>query len=405
MVVEWRTRNNACSKFFLIMAKPIIVGLDIGTAAIRLVVSEISPDTGHLRVLAQIKKNSTGLRRGYVIDLEETTAAIKEAVAEAERQTKLRIRNAVLGIGGITLEARESTGQIAVSRADLEITDNDIKRVVELSANSLPDFANRRVIHTIPLAFKLDGKKILGRPEGLKGNKLEVKTLFISCLNQHLEDLVRAAELAGLSVDEIIVAPLAAAAAALTPAQKVAGCLLCNIGSQTTSLIVYEDGEPISLQVFPLGSNDVTNDIALGLRISLEEAEKLKLEGDATTMNIQRKLDEIIEARLSDMFELTENHLKKIGRDGLLPAGIIIVGGGAHVDDLEKLARQSLRLPAKIFDPGLEPQLKNQIRDAAWVVAYGLCLYRADLGRQPSVKIKWRQTSGQFFRWFKDFWP
>ncbi|MBI2100332.1 MAG: cell division protein FtsA [Candidatus Vogelbacteria bacterium] len=388
------------------MAKNIVAGLDIGTAAVRLVVGEVASETGRMRVLAQIKKNSSGLRRGYVVNYEETTTAVREVLVEAERQLKFRVKSVYLAIGGITLEAKESLGQIAVAKADLEITDTDVKRVVEVSEANLTDFANRRVIHTIPLGFKLDGKKILGRPEGLKGNKLEVRTLFINCLNQHLEDLIQVVESAGLIVEDIVAAPVAASLPVLTPPQKAAGCVLANIGSQTTSIIVYEDGTPISLQVFPLGSNDVTNDIALGLRISLDEAEKMKLEGSGSTVNIQRKLDEIIEARLSDMFELIENHLKKLGRDGLLPAGIIIVGGGAHVDDIEKLAKTTLRLPAKIFDPSTEPYLKSQLRDSPWAVAYGLCL--SGLGNGPGERPRGpglTELLRRAVRSTKAFWP
>jgi cell division ATPase FtsA len=154
------------------------------------------------------------------------------------------------------------------------------------------------------------------------------------------------------------------------------------------------------------GRNDITNDIALGLAVSLDEAERLKLELNPA-LPMKRKLDEIIEARLSDIFELIENHLKKIKRNGLLPAGIIIVGAGSHVDNIEQLARQTLKLPAKLFDPTSHNHLKTQIRDAAWVVAYGLCLYGLDNAKPgPAFTLPGlQQAKKRFSSWLQELLP
>lgn len=409
-VVEWRARNANWQNFFYqnLMAKTVIAGLDIGTSAVRLVVCEWSESGRAPRVLAQAKRESRGLRRGYVVNLEEALQSVKEVIQEAERQAKIKVKRVILGIGGITLEAKTGEGQIAVSTADLEVRENDIERVGEASEANLGDFTNRKIIHNFALAFKLDGKKVIGRPEGWKGQKLEVKTLFIHCLTQHLNDLIKVTTGAGLIVEDVVASPLAASLPTLNTTQKAAGCVLANIGSQTTSVIVFEDDHPISLQVFPLGSDDVTRDIALGLRIPLEEAERMKLES-ATALNLKRKLDEIIEARLSDMFELIESHLKKLGRNGLLPAGVIIVGGGANVENLDKLAKSQLKLPAKVFDPAEVGHLKNQIRDSSWVVAYGLCLYGlADGGETPATTLGAEALGNAgrgIIKWLKELWP
>jgi len=388
------------------MAKMIVVGLDIGTSAIRLVVGETFQEDKPPQILAQVKKESRGLRRGYIVNFEETLNNLKSALREAERQAKTRIKSAVLGIGGITLEAKNGEGQVAVSRADLEITENEIQRVIEASESNLTNFQNRSIIHTIPLSFKLDGQPVPGQPLGMTGNKLEVKTLFIHCLTQHLNDLVRVTNQVGLIVEDVVASPLAASIPTLTVTQKMAGCVLVNIGSQTTSLVVFENDVPISLQILPLGSNDVTNDIAIGLRIPLEEAEAIKLSGNETS-TLRKKLDEIIEARLSDIFELIESHLKKIGRSGLLPAGAVIVGGGSNIPNLEKLAKHALRLPVKVFDPATVPRLKNQLRDAGWAVAYGLCLFGlGEVSEEPFGPNKIiRTTTNLFWRWLRGFWP
>lgn len=386
------------------MAKTVVAGIDIGTASIRVIVGETFQENKLPRVLAQVKKESRGLRRGYIVNFEETLLSLKEAVREAERQAKTKIKSAILGIGGVTLEAKNFEGQVAVSRADLEITENEIQRAVESSEANFTGRQNRSIVHTIPVSFKLDGEIIPTQPVGMIGHKLEVKTLFIHCLTQHLNDLVRVAGSAGLLVEDVVASPLAASLSTLTVNQKMAGCVLVNIGSQTTSLVVFENDLPISLQILPLGANDVTNDIAIGLRIPPEEAEAIKLSGSETS-TLRKKLDEIIEARLSDIFELVEGHLKKIGRSGLLPAGAIIVGGGANIQNIEKLARSTLRLPARVFDPGAISHLKNQIRDAGWAVSYGLCLFGLGEIEEPFGPRIVRSTKNIFAKWLRVFWP
>ena len=330
------------------MSKHIITGLDIGTNAIRVVVCEVIRQSPAPKILAMVRVPSRGLRRGYIVNQSEAESAIAEALTEAEKVAKVKIHGVFLGIGGVGLESRQSEGQVAVTRADSEINELDIKRANEQAESNLINISNYRILHTISLAFKLDGKKILGQPEGMKGNKLEVKTLFVCCLNQHINNLIKTVEATGITVEDIIASPLAASFTTLTNNQKAAGAVLANVGAQTTSMVVYEEGLPITVQVLPIGSSDVTNDIALGLRLPLEEAEKLKISLGQSNLATKKKLDEIIEARLSDMFELIETQLKKIGRNELLPAGIIITGGGSNLPDIDKLAKNYLKLPARI---------------------------------------------------------
>lgn len=382
----------------------IITGIDIGSSAIRIAVVEAVRGSREPKVLAQIKKESRGLRRGYIISFEEAVQNLSDAVAEAERQAKVKIRNVILGVGGITLESKIVEGQILVSKADLEIGDSDLERALAACRVNLGDLPNRQILHQFPLGCKIDGKKVPGRPSGLKGSKLELRTMFVFCLSQHLADLTRVAEAVGLTIDDVAAAPLAASLAILNATQKAAGCVLANIGSQTTSLITYEEGQPIAIQVLPIGSNDITNDIALGLRLPLDEAERLKLD-PMSSLSTKRKLDEIIEARAIDMFELIDGHLKKIGRSGLLPAGIIITGGGANIPDLEALAKNILRLPTKIFNPQDETRLRNQLRDQSWAVTYGLCLRGLETERHDSWSKRFDELWKIFVNKFKEFWP
>ncbi len=387
------------------MSRHIVTGLDIGTASIRVIVCEYKSGSSIPRVLALVKNPSRGLRRGYVLQPDEVRYSIKETINEAERQAGIRIKRVFLSLGGITLESKIAEGGIAPGRADSEINETDINRAIEASEANLPDTKNKTVMHKIPLGFKLDGRRVLGRPEGLKGAKLEVKTLFILYSSQHLNDMLNLVEEAGLTAEDVIVSPLAASFSTLTKLQKTSGCVLANIGSQTTSIVVFEEGIPISVQVFPIGSTDITNDIALGLQIAIEDAENIKL-GKKQSEVPKKKLEEIVEARLSDIFELIENHLKKLGCNGLLPAGIVITGGGSGIDDIEEFAKKYFKLPAKRPTDTISSSSRNQIRDPEWSVAYGLCLYGSDSEAEESIGLKVaRKTKIQFVRWLRELLP
>jgi len=228
------------------------------------------------------------------------------------------------------------------------------------------------------------------------------------CLENHLNDLIEAVEDAGIQVADVVASPIAGSFVSLTKTQKIAGCVLANIGAETVSIVVYENGIPISLEVFPIGSTDITNDIALGLKVPLDEAESIKLGSVTRTSYPKKKLDDIISARLSDMFELIEAHLSKIGRSGLLPAGIVITGGGSGIGHIEDIARSSLQIPSKIGK--LEVANGGKIQDSSWAVAHGLAL--AGLLSEDenslsgaSVAKLFGKIWARFVRWIKQFLP
>jgi cell division protein FtsA len=239
------------------------------------------------------------------------------------------------------------------------------------------NLSNKKIIHTFPVSFRLDGKEILGRLEGAHGTKLETKTLCITYSIQHLEDLIGALAEAGIETIEVIASPVSSANIVLSEKQKIAGVALVNIGSETTTIAVFENGGLVSVYTFSIGSGDVTNDIALGLKITLEDAENIK-QGNVPENLSKKKLDEIIEARLSDIFELIENHLKKIKRSGLLPAGIVFVGGGANIRRLEELSKSILKLPSSLGTTEFFGNSKTKLRDGAWFTALGLILNKKD---------------------------
>lgn len=395
------------------MSRSIITGIDIGTHHIKVVIvdaEEKNQKTNQPKIIGTGMVETRGLRHGYILNVKDVVSSIREAVAEAERKSETKVRKAFISIGGIGLGSITNTSSIIISRADSEITALDIKKVVEQCEKDIPVNAslNKKIIHSIPMQYKIDGKVVLGKPEGMRGNKFEIKTLYITCLEQHLNDLIEAVEEAGISVQDVMASPIAASLVTLNKSQKIAGCVLANIGAETVSIAVFENNMPVSLEVFPIGSTDITNDIALGLKVPLEEAEQIKI-GVITGVSYPRKkLEEIISARLSDIFELIETHLKKIGRNGLLPAGIIFTGGGAGLSGIEEMAKNSLRIPSRIGAMNLGLPDKQGLRDYGWAVAYGLCILGLhadqDLPIDTSSRI-FENSKKTMIAWLKQFLP
>ena len=394
------------------------VGIDIGTSSIKVIVAEHDSKSeknpsGLPRIIGSGMAESKGLRHGYVTNIAEVSKSIRTAVNQAEKISGSKIRRAYISVGGIGVSAIVSTGTIVTTKADTEITDLDVKRACEESERELPAgfILNRRIIHIVPLGYRIDGKRVLGRPQGMKGIKLEAKVLYITCLTHHLNDLLLSLEEADIEVEDVMAASMAASLVTLSKTQKIAGCVLANIGAETTSIIVFEENIPVSMEVFPFGSNDVTNDIALGLKVSIEEAEQIKIGSSKEATYSKKKLDEIIIARLSDIFDLIEDHLTKIDRNGLLPAGIVITGGGAGIQNIEEYAKAALKLPSKQSRLRLEGNLKGIVHDFEWAVAYGLTILGTSGGESDvsngnkGGNIDFGQGQNIIWRWLKQFLP
>lgn len=394
------------------MARSIVTGIDIGTHQVKVVISSRDErnEKGFPKIIAIGTSESRGLRHGYILNPRDVAESIRQAVAEAEKRAGAKVKKAFVAIGGVGLGSVTSTSSIIISRADSEITPLDIKKVQDQCEKDLAPalVLNKKIINSIPLSYKLDGKVALGKPEGMKASKFEVKMLYITCIEHHLNDIIQAVEEAGIAVQDVMAAPVAASLVTLSKSQKMAGCVLANIGAETVSIAVFENNTPVSLEVFPIGSTDITNDIALGLKVPLEEAEQIKVGAITGSAFPRKKLEEIISARLSDVFELIETHLKKIGRNGLLPAGIVILGGGAGLSGIEDLAKNALRLPSRLGFVQIGNQEKQSLRDSAYAVAYGLCVLGAHADEDVPL-----DNSGQFLikiwkaivSWVKQFLP
>ena len=398
MVLRWSDGNKNSSHT---MARRIATGIDIGTYQVKMVVvEELSDKRGgrQLRILGTGLAESKGLRHGYIVNKEEVSVSIREAKRQAEYAARVPLRAAFLAVGGISLDEARATGFTIISRADQEITTLDLEKAGKAAREAAaPGFLNRHVLHSIPLEYRVDGTKVLGDPLGMKGVRLEVDYLFVTCLAQHQEALAEAVEDADIEVIDQMASPLAGSYVLLEGDQKMKGCVLANIGAETVSIVVYDEGIPVSVKVFPMGSSHITDDIALGLRISLEEAERVKLGRLSGQMYPRKKVDDFISNRLETMFALIDKHLKSLNRRGPLPAGIIISGGGAGIGTISDIAKGSLKLPARLAEFRLSADTK--IRDATWAVAYGLALWGLT-GDTNAPKKSFGAFFGKFFRQF-----
>ncbi len=389
----------------------IVTGIDVGSYQVRVVIAGRADNPREApRILGTGYAESRGLKHGYIVSVDEVSRSIAAAVSQASKAAQVKVKRAYLGLGGIGLEEVFSRADTVVERGDSEITPRDLPRVLKASEASVAAAAtlNRRIIHSIPLRYYVDGARALSKsPVGMKGMRLSVETLFITCLERHVHDLVEAVERAGIEVEDVAASPLAASFVALTKMQKRVGCVLANIGSETLSIIVFEDDIPISIKVFPTGAADITNDLALGLRISPEEAEQLKQGAILGASFSKRRIEDLMSHRIQNMFKLVEAHLKKIGKNELLPAGIILTGGGSSIQTVAETAKSILRLPSRTAALTDSPTSKVHLKDSAWAVAYGLTIWGFTQGGELEMaeNTDFKDMLKNTWRWAKRFLP
>ncbi|MFZ1987976.1 MAG: cell division protein FtsA [Minisyncoccia bacterium] len=388
------------------MARRIATGIDIGTYQTKVViVEEVKGPSGVLpRVIGTGLAESKGLRHGYVVNKSEVSESVREAKAQAEQAAHLPIQSAFLAIGGISLDEVRASGETIISRADQEISDVDTEKVLDAARHAAgASLTNRRVLHEIPLEFRVDGQKVLGDPVGMKGLRLEGDYLFVTCLTQHADMLTSAVEDANIEILDRMASPLAGSYVTLTRDQKTKGCVLANIGSETISIVIYDEGVPISIKVFPMGSTNVTDDLALGFKVSLEDAERLKLGKLVGAMYSRKKVDDIITTRFERMFDLVDKHTKALGRRGMLPAGIILSGGGSGQGSIIDIAKNSLSLPSRIAEMKISNDAK--IRDATWAVAYGLAIWGLTGDTETPKQHGFPKIGKMLEQFFRQFMP
>lgn len=375
----------------------IVASLDIGSSKIRVIVATIEEKGGIPNIIGVGVAPSTGLRKGLVIDVEETISSISSALEDAERMAGEPVNHVFLGLSGNHIESMDSKGVIAVSHAGNEIGEDDVDRVLEAAqAISIP--SNRRILRIIPKSFTVDDQRGIKYPVGMTGIRLEVEAHIVTGLVPAVKNVEKCVHQAGVDIDDIIPNSLAAAEAVLTKRQKELGVVVVDIGSGGTSVAVFEEGTTLHTSIIPVGGENVTNDIAIGLRTSVDTAEKIKIEygtcipddvneresidlsnlSKIDTQTVSKKdMAEIIEARYHEIFVLVKDELAKIHRDGMLPAGVILTGAGVKIPGVLDLARDTLNLPVQIGFPQHFDGVVDKIDDPAYATAIGLVLWGA----------------------------
>lgn len=342
------------------------VGLDLGTSKVRCSIGKIDHGDGDqtLSVIGYGSAESAGIKKGVIAQLEDAASALAQAIEEAERVAGIKINEATVNINGSHVAGIDSRGVIAISNANKEISENDKLRVEEAAAIvQMP--SNREIVQVFPKNYQVDGHEAIKDPAGMHGVRLEVETHMITAASPNLRSLDAVMDRIGVRAAHRTVTSLAASEIVLSKKQREAGSLVLDIGAATTNLIVIEDGELQHVAVVPMGGNNITNDLAIGLKIDLEIAEKVKIDhaalGDAAKkgkVSVEHDkrnypfdasdVNMIIEARVEELFDYVDKELKKVHRSQKLPGGVVIVGGSANIAGIDQLARQKLGLPAKL---------------------------------------------------------
>lgn len=382
------------------------VGLDIGSSSIRAVIVREVSEEEPLRVVGIGTAVSEGIRRGSVVNADAVAKACNVALEQAEHMAGHPAESVIVGISGTEIASQNALGVIAVGRADGEVTYDDMSRVLEEVQARLTMPLNREIIHVIPKDYRLDDQKNIKDPLGMHGVRLEMNALVVSDSTAHIKNISRSLEQAGTNAENFVVEPLACAEAVLHEKQKELGTVIINIGGSTTSLAVFEDGDLLHLAVLPVGGAHVTNDIAIGLRTSIEVAETVKLQyGTALPDEVGKKEEidlgvidsreegmvsrhhvaEIIEARMEEIFSFVNTELKNIGREGLLPGGAVITGGGALLPGAVDLAKRMLRLPAQIGYPKPLGGILDEVDNPQFATVIGLILLSQVTGGEKKV--------------------
>ncbi len=413
------------------MARPVIVAsLDIGSSKIRTVVGIQEEGIPVPNIIGVGIAPSTGLRKGAVIDVEETINSISSSLEDAERMAGEPINHVFLGIGGNNIESINSKGVIAVAKGENEISEEDVDRVLE-AAQAVTIPSNRRMLRIIPKTFTVDEQKGIKYPVGMTGIRLEVETHIVTGFEPVIKNLEKCVLQSGVDIDDMIPTCLAPAEAVLSKRQKELGVVVVDIGCGGTSVCVFEDGATIHTAVIPIGAENVTNDVAIGIRTSIDTAEKVKIEYGSTIpedvndretidLSLLSKIDThqvskkhvvaIIQARYHEIFVLVKDELAKIHRDGMLPAGIVLTGAGAKLPGVIDLARETLNLPAQIGFPQNYDGVVDKMEDPAYATAIGLLIWgtRFEYRHHGGIGLKgfnMKKSMGSVKNWFKKLIP
>jgi len=391
------------------MSSNFIVGLDIGTSVLKAAVAEIRDGKPVLR--AVFKEPSLGLRKGVVIEMGEVSPAVSRLFSEVKKNYKNGLKSVYVNVGTPQVKVQNSRGIVPISRADSEIYGEDVEKAIN-SSQAINLATNRLILHNVTREFIVDGVGDITEPIGLSGSRLEVSSLIIDAFAPHVKGVIRSVEIAGGKIKGVVFNPLIASRAALSKAQKELGVVLIEIGFGTTGYAVFEENKLVGTGLIPLGASNITNDIAVGLKIPVAAAENLKLHyGYALAKEVSSKetvelkkfssqekgtisrrfVAEIIESRLAEILEFVDNELRSIGKAGKLAGGAVLVGGGSKMPGLTELVEQELKLSSQIGMTIREEwgnegnDFADVFEDPQFVNSLGLILWACDGERKNKL--------------------
>jgi cell division protein FtsA len=405
----------------------VVSGIDVGTSKITTLIATV-PEEGDARVIGVSSVISHGLRKGQVVNIEEATVAISQSLEAAERMAGTQVAHAFLSVGGAHVASQNSHGVVAVSEPDKEISENDVKRVIEAAkAVSLP--SSREILHVLPRGYVVDSQEGVVDPIGMTGVRLEVDTHLVTGGATAVRNLCKCVEELGVQVEGMVFGGLASAIATITDTEKELGVVLIDIGGGTTDVAIFVEGALSYSSVIPIGAINITKDLAAGLRVSLESAEKIKLllgtapkipavpdeeivkpersgknlsagrqddELDVSAMGLPEELrllsrktlvEGIIKPRLNEIFTMVGLEIKRSGFGGMTPSGIVLTGGGAQTVGAVEAARRNLAMPVHIGTPAKITGLVDEIMTPAYAASVGLLLYGAKGESAPQGRI------------------
>lgn len=402
----------------------LVVGLDVGTTKTAVVVGEAS-ENNEIYILGSGIAPSTGIKKGMIINIEETIKTIEAVVSDAEHISDADIDTVYISVGGYHIQGQNTRGRIIIPPSQKEIVPDDKNRVQE-AARAIQLSPNYEILHAIPKEYKVDDQDGILDPAGMVGSQLEVETHIITASSIALRNLHKSVRGSGLKIKDSIFEGLAAAEAVLTPDEKDLGVVLLHIGGGTTDIVAYANGYVKYSGVLPVGSAHLTSDISIGLRTSYQEAEKLKvkhgavwLEGanldekisvanagnDGARMVELRQMVEIIEPRMEEMFSMIKAEVKKIGPVAKIPAGAVLSGGGALLNGITRFAEKTLEMPVRVGRPNNINGLTDRVNGPAFAACIGLLMYglkfQSQHNRQPFMRTG--GTYDGFKSWLKSF--
>lgn len=409
------------------MAKDIIItGVDIGAHKIRTVVSILDEEKEQAHVIGLGIADSNGIRKGVVVDVNEVISNLQKSLAEAERMSGVPIYNAFTSVGGSHLEGMNSRGVVAINGA--EISDYDVERVLEAAqAVSMPQ--NQRILRVLPKEYSVDNTTGIKNPLGMMGTRLEAEAHIITGQSQSISNLEKCVHQAGLAINDLVPSPLAVSEAVLTKRQKELGVVSIDIGSSSTTIAVFEEGVTLHTAVLPIGGESVTNDIAIGLRTSIDTAEKIKIEygtslpGEVKEKDMidlslisridsqkvsKKELAKIIQARYQEIFYMVKRELQSINRDGMLPAGGVLTGAAIKMPGVIDMARELLGLPVQIGFPKNVSGVIDKIDDPSFATVIGLINWGMkydNSSSMPAINFKFGKIFEGIGSWLKNLLP